>query len=177
MKSTKSAIRYATSLLDLAIEKNQVDAVLDDMRYVVAVSNSSREFQLLLNSPIVNSDKKIAVINELFGHFQQLSKAFLELITKKGREALIEIIATSFEDIVYKYKGVTPVTITSAVPLSEETKKNILAKVKGITSNSVELTEKIDPSLIGGFIVRAYDKQIDASVASQLNNLKQRLSR
>lgn len=177
MKGTKSAIRYAKALLDLAIEKNQVDAVLNDMRYVESVSNSSHEFQLLLHSPIINSDKKIAIFHELFGHFQQLSTAFIELITKKGREELIANIANAFADLVYQYKGITPVTITSAVPLNEETKNKILAKIKGITSNSVELTEKIDPSLIGGFIVRAYDKQIDASVASQLNNLKQRLSR
>lgn len=68
-------------------------------------------------------------------------------------------------------------TITSAVPLNEETKSKILSKVQEITAGTLEITEKIDPTLIGGFIVRTDDKQIDASVASQLDNLKQRLTR
>lgn len=177
MKGTKSASRYAKALLELAVEGNQVDAVLNDMKYLASVANNSRDFQLLLQSPIINSDKKIAIFNELFGSFQKLSTAFIELITKKGREALIADIANSFEDQVNLYKGITPVTITSAVPLHEDAKKKILEKIKQITSGNVEITEKIDASLIGGFIVRAGDKQIDASVANQLNNLKQRLSR
>ena len=86
MKGTKAASRYAKALLDLAIEGNQVDAVLNDMKYLSVVSNDSREFQLLVQSPIINSDKKIAIFNELFGQFQQISRMFIELITKKGRE-------------------------------------------------------------------------------------------
>ncbi|MCO5258645.1 MAG: ATP synthase F1 subunit delta [Crocinitomicaceae bacterium] len=177
MKGTKSASRYAKALLELAVESNQVDAVLNDMKYLASVANDSREFQLLIQSPIINSDKKITIFKELFGSFQKLSFSFIELITKKRRELLIAEIANSFEDQVNLYKGITPVTITSAVPLNEDIKKKILDKIKGITSNTVELTEKVDASLIGGFIVRAGDKQIDASVANQLNNLKQRLSR
>lgn len=177
MKGTKAASRYAKALLDLAIEGNQIDAVLNDMNYLSVVSNDSREFQLLVQSPIINSDKKIAIFNELFGQFQQISRMFIELITKKGREVLLSAIAASFQDQVNKYKGITPLTIISAVPLSETAKNKIVEKVKGTVSGTLEITEKIDPALIGGFIVRMDDKQIDASVASQLNNLKQRLTR
>lgn len=177
MKGTRATSRYAKALLELAIENNQVDEVLNDMKYVVGVSNEAREFQLLVKSPIINPDKKIAIFNELFGQFQQISLAFIGLITKKGREVLLADIAASYEDQVNKYKGITPLTITSAVPLSEVVKSKILSKVKGIASGTLEVTEKIDPAIIGGFIVRTDDKQIDASVASQLDNLKQRLTR
>lgn len=177
MKGTKAASRYAKALLDLAIEGNQVDAVLNDMNYLSVVSNDSREFQLLVQSPIINSDKKIAIFNELFGQFQQISRMFIELVTKKGRESILSTIASSFQDQVNKYKGITPLTIISAVPLSETAKNKIVEKVKGTVSGTLEVTEKIDPALIGGFIVRMDDKQIDASVASQLDNLKQRLTR
>lgn len=177
MKSTKAASRYAKALLELAIENNQVDAVLDDMKYLSVVAGEYREFQLLIQSPVVNSDKKIAIFNELFGQFQEISRKFIELITKKGREILLAEIASSFEDQVNKSKGITPLTITSAVPLSEAVKNKIISKVQGIVSGTFEITEKIDPTLIGGFVVRMDDKQIDASVSSQLDNLKQRLTR
>lgn len=177
MKGTKAASRYAKALLELAIESNQVDTVLDDMKYLSVVSADSREFQLLIQSPIINSDKKIAVFRELFGQFQELSSKFIELITKKGREGLLSEIASSYEDQVNRYKGITPLTIISAAPLSETTKSRILSKVQGTITGTLEVTEKIDPALIGGFIVRMDDKQIDASVASQLDNLKQRLTR
>lgn len=177
MKGTKAASRYAKALLDLAIEGNQVDSVLNDMRYLSVVSNDSREFQLLIQSPVVNSEKKIAIFNEIFGQFQQLTRMFIELVTKKRREVLLSEIASSFEVQVNKYKGITPLTIISAVPLSEAVKNKIVAKVQGSVSGTLEITEKIDPTLIGGFIVRMDDKQIDASVSSQLDNLKQRLTR
>lgn len=177
MKGTKAASRYAKALLELAIENNQVDAVLNDMKYLSVVSKEYREFQLLVQSPVINSDKKVQIFNELFGQFQQISRMFIELITKKGREMFLLEIADSFEAQVNKYKGITPLTITSAVPLNEATKNNILSKIQGIASGMMEVTEKIDPTLIGGFIVRTDDKQIDASVASQLDNLKQRLTR
>jgi F-type H+-transporting ATPase subunit delta len=177
MKGTKAASRYAKALLELAVENNKVDAVLNDMKYLSLVSGDSREFQLLVQSPIVNSDKKIAIFRELFGQFQEISSKFIELITKKGREVLLFEIASSFESQVNKHKGITPMTITSAVPLSESAKNKIVSKVQGIVSGTFEITEKIDPTLIGGFIVRMDDKQIDASVSSQLDNLKQRLTR
>lgn len=177
MKGTKAASRYAKALLELAIENNQVDAVLNDMKYLSVVSGEYREFQLLIKSPIVNSDKKIEIFVELFGQFQEISRKFIELITRKGREVLLSEIASSFEAQVNKYKGITPITITSAVPLSEAAKNKIVSKVQGIVSGTFDITEKIDPALIGGFIVRMDDKQIDASVSSQLDNLKQRLTR
>ncbi len=177
MKGTRAASRYAKALLELAIENNQVDNVLNDMKYIGSVSSESRDFQLLVQSPIINTEKKIAIFNTLFGQFQQLSLSFVELITKKGREAMLTNIAASFEEQVNQYKGITPLTIISAVKLSDDVKNGILSKVQGLGSGTFEITEKIDPTLIGGFIVRTDDKQLDLTVSSQLENLKQRLTR
>lgn len=177
MKGTKAASRYAKALLDLAIENNQVDLVLNDMKYLSAVANESHDFQMLIQSPIVNSEKKISIFAQLFGHFQETTSKFIELIAKKGREVLLGEIASSYEEQVNQYKGIKPVTIVSAVALDEATKNKIVAKIQGTVSGTLQVTEKIDPSIIGGFIVRMDDKQIDASVANQLDNLKQRLTR
>lgn len=177
MKGTRAASRYAQALLELAIERNQVDAVAADMKNIVAVDAESREFQLLIQSPVISSDKKIAIFNEIFKGLNELTNKFVELITKKGREGMLADIAVSFDRLVMEHKGITPLTIISANPLDAATKATILSKLQGLVSDKTEVTEKIDPSLIGGFIVRTGDKQIDASVASQLNNLKQRLTR
>lgn len=83
MKGTKAAGRYAQALLELALEKNNVDQVLADLKYLLEVNEQSVEFQLLLKSPIVNSDKKIAIFKELFGQFEDLSSSFVTMIIKK----------------------------------------------------------------------------------------------
>lgn len=177
MKSSKSSIRYAQALLDLAVEQNKVDAVAKDMHLLTSVCAENREFVLMLESPIVKADKKIAILNAVFDSFTPLSKAFTELIAKNGREAHLTEIAFAYDGILKAYQGITPISLISAKPLDAKVKESIVSKVKGFTTNKIEVTEKIDESLIGGFVVRMGDNQIDASVASQLNKLKQRLTK
>ncbi len=177
MKGSKIAGRYATALLELSIEQNKVDQVLADMKYLLEVNNETRDFQLLLDSPIVKGDKKIAIFEELFGQFEEVSTSFVKLITNNGRESYLPTIAEAFDAQVKEHRGIVPITIISAVPLANSTKEIILEKVEKGVNGKLEVTELIDSSLIGGFIVRMGDKQIDASVASQFNDLKQRLTR
>ncbi len=177
MKGSKIAGRYATALLELSIEQNKVDQVLSDMKYLLEVNNETRDFQLLLDSPIVKGDKKIAIFEELFGQFEEVSTSFVKLITNNGRESYLPTIAEAFDAQVKEHRGIVPITIISAVPLANSTKEIILEKVEKDVNGKLEVTELIDSSLIGGFIVRMGDKQIDASVASQFNDLKQRLTR
>lgn len=170
MKGTKSAIRYAKALLELAIEQDKVDAVLKDMEFFVNSGKDNHDLLVFLKSPVIKADKKLNVLNELYSHFDILSKSFIQLITKNGREALLSVIATSFVDLVKRYKGIIPVMLISATELSKSSKDKILSKIN--VSGTIELTEVIDPSLIGGFIVRIGDVQVDASVNSQLKKLK-----
>jgi len=147
------------------------------MKYLLEVNNETRDFQLLLDSPIVKSDKKIAIFGELFGQFEEISTAFVKLITTNRRENHLPSIAEAFDLQVKEYKGIVPITIVSAKQLEDSTRRIILEKVENSVTGQLEVTELIDDSLIGGFIVRMGDKQIDASVASQFNELKQRLTR
>lgn len=177
MKSTKSAGRYAKALLELAQEQNKTDIVESNMLEVVKASKETHDFQVFLNSPIIKVDKKIDVMNQLFSNFDSLTMSFLELITKNGRENLITAIANSFLAQLKELRGIVPVSITSASPLDEKTREVILSKVKSIASGKLEVEEIIDKTIIGGFVVRLGDKQIDASVASQLNRMKQELTK
>ncbi len=176
MKSTKSAIRYAKSLLELSVEQNNFDKVAVNMQEI-ASATSNREFLLLINSPIVSVDKKISIFDTLFPNFEELSKKFIHLITKNRREYLLAAIAESYLKILKEQNGITEVTLTSASPLDEATKTLILSKIKSLTKDKVEVIDKVDESLIGGFTIQIEDQKVDASVANQLRIIKQRLTR
>ena len=177
MKSTKSASRYAKALLELAIEQQKLESIESNMSRILAAAKETNEFQVFLDSPVINIDKKVAVLNSLFGEFEPLTLSFLALITKNGRERLITEIAQSYISQVKEFKGIIPISITSARKLDEATKATILAKINASVTGTLEITELIDESLIGGFIVTMGDKQIDASVASQLARMKQELTK
>jgi F-type H+-transporting ATPase subunit delta len=177
MKSTKGATRYAKALLELSIEQNKLAITEANMNYLIQVNNDVKEFHTLIHSPIINADKKIKAFEAIFSNFDKLTTLFLNLIIKNKRESILPEIAQSFIKQLKAYNGITPITIVSAVALNEATKIAILAKVQSSVSGTLEVTEKVDASLIGGFIVQLDGKQIDTSVLSQFNNLKQRLTK
>ena len=109
MKGSKVASRYATALLEIAIEQNKIDQISGDMQFLLETSKETRDFQLLLDSPIVKRDKKIAIFTEIFGQFEDASMSFLKLITENGRENFLPSIAQAFDIQVKEYKGIVPV--------------------------------------------------------------------
>tara|TARA_B110000285_G_C15026343_1_gene564355 strand:- start:690 stop:1223 length:534 start_codon:yes stop_codon:yes gene_type:complete len=177
MKNSKVASRYARAFLDLAIEQKSLDSVQGDMNMLSATCKESREFVMLLSSPLVKADKKIAIFKEAFEQFEKMTMSFMELITKNSREDLLPEIADAFEAQVKELRGIVPITLFSASKLDDATRGAIIAKVQASVDGQLEVEEQIDESLIGGFMVQMGDTRVDASVSSQLNNLKQRLTR
>ncbi len=174
MKGTIVASRYAKSLLELSVEKNNLDTINKDMVQLSDICKESKDLVNLLNNPVVNSDKKNDVFDKLFkGKIDELSLSFIHLITRKNREDLLPGIAESFTNLYKKHKHILDVELISATQLEETVKSKIIEKVKSKYDGfTINLIEKIDPSLIGGFIVKIEDKQIDTSIASQITNLK-----
>lgn len=173
MKSNKSAVRYAKALLELALEHNKVELVEADMLQLIQLAKEAHDFQVFLNSPLINIDKKVAVIKQICKDFNQTSIDFLTLVTNNGRESVMIDMAMQFISQLKAHRGIVPITIISAQKLEESTKSSIHEKVASAVSGTPEITEEIDASLIGGFVVRMGDHQIDASVATQLKRLKQ----
>lgn len=174
MSVTRIASRYAKSLLDLAIEENQAERVLEDMNHLKEAVKS-RDLYLMLKSPIINVSKKKEIMKVLFeSKFDKMSMGFIDIILRKGRETYLPEISQEFEKQYKKYKRVSTAVITSAQPLSETAVAKIKAKLlaSNITDDSVELQTKIDPSLIGGFVIEIGDKLYDASVSGKLAKLK-----
>lgn len=177
MKGTKAASRYAKALLELSIDLKKVDQVAGDMNFLMETFRETAEFQSFLNSPVVKSDKKIEIFHQIFEQFELETMKFVELVIKNRKESILPEIARSFDEQVKAFKGIIPIKLISAVPLNNATREEILSKVRANIKGELEVTEVLDADLIGGFIVRMGDVQIDASVSNQFNNLKQRLTR
>lgn len=171
------ASRYAKSLMDLAIESNQLDAVRSDMKSVERVCEQNHDFVLFLKSPVIKTDKKIEVLKDIFeGKISNLSLSFINLITNKKRESILAEIASAFDEQFKINKNIFTAVVTSAVGLDATTKQKVLDLIKTQLNGEVELVEKIDASAIGGFILQIGDKQIDKTVARQLSNLRKELT-
>ncbi len=177
MKSTKAAIRYAKALLEMSIEQKVIDLVSFDMTRILNVAESSRDFISFLNSPIIKTDKKIAVISKLFVNLHPLTAGFIALIVKNGRSQMLPNIAAGYSSLLESHRGIVSGSITSAVALDVQSRKKIMEKLAKTFTGELQLTEKIDPALIGGFIITIGDNQIDASVSSKIKNLRQELTK
>lgn len=174
MKNIKASTRYANALLDLSIEKNQLEKVYQDIVTLKATCEGSRELVNLLNSPIVKEDKKKQALTAVFGSsFDELSINYINLLVSKNRESLLPTIAEQFIKAYENHKNILTVEVTSAIKLDEAQKNKVLSLVKH--DGEINLVEKIDPSLIGGFVVRMGDKQIDASIAKKFKDLRKEI--
>ncbi len=171
------ASRYAKSLLDLAVEKGQLETVYTDMIQIKSICDDSKEFITFLNSPIIKADKKVNTLKAIFdGKLNVITSGFLTIVAQKRRESVIPQMSASFIEQYKLQKNILTAVVTSANGLDAATKKQALDLVKSQLSGEVELVEKIDSNIIGGFILKIGDKQLDKSVARQLSNLKKQLT-
>ncbi|RYY85349.1 MAG: ATP synthase F1 subunit delta [Chitinophagaceae bacterium] len=170
MPNPRLAARYAKSLLDLAIERGQLEEAYADMQLLQRVVRSSRDLTTMLRSPVISADKKQAVMNAITaGQVGELTNAFIRLLIHKGREGDLPEIATAFISQYKKHKGIHVVKLTTASPLSEELQNKIVAQVKKSGNlDHIELETTVNPDLIGGFVLQTGDKLIDASISSEL---------
>jgi len=178
MKGTIVAARYAKSLIDLAIEQNQLEEVYADMQHIAKTCEESRELSVMLKSPVIKHDKKHAILSEIFGGLSKTTEAIITLLTSKHREAYLEGIAKAFVAQYKQHKNIQTAVITTAVPLTDEGRQKVTELVKSTQAGiSVELKENIDADILGGFVLRVGDKQVDASIARKLRDMTMEFSK
>lgn len=173
MSDIKIASRYAKSLIDLSTEKGSMEKSHEDVVTVLKAISESRDLRLLIQSPVIKTDKKISILKAVFA--DKISPVVLEfilLLAKKRRESLTEEVLKEFEAQYLQKKNVFKAVVTSAVGLDDNLRKQVLELVKKNNNSEVELIEKVDKSIIGGFILRIGDEQIDKSILRQLKNLR-----
>ena len=178
MTDSRAAARYVKSLLQLAVEKNVLEYVHQDMLLFSKVVRENHQFELLLFSPIIKHDKKRDVLQAIFkGKASALTLSIFDLLTKKNREALLPASAVQFHDAYNEFKRISKATVTTAAPLDDALRAQIRAVVLQLSKkDNVELTEKIDQNMIGGFVLNVGDRQIDASLKNKLKSLQLKFS-
>ena len=170
MPNPRLATRYAKSLIDLAIEKGQLENVFADMKWLNGICKSNRDFVNLLKSPIIKGDTKKKIMEAVTGgRISELTAAFNRLLVTKGRESNLPEITSAFVAAYKEKKNIHTIKLTTATPVTSAVKDAIIAQVKKTSGyQNVELEEKVDANIIGGFVLQVEDKLIDASVAYDL---------
>ena len=175
MAESRAASRYVKSLLDLAVEKNALEEVHRDMQMLTEIASANRQFALVLQNPVIKHDKKLDILEKTFkGKVHNLTLSFFDIITRKNREAILMDVAREFHNAYNAYKGIGKATVVTAMPLDAALRLEFEKLVKQYSGDKkkVELIEKVDPSLIGGFVLNVGDRQVDASVRSKIKTLR-----
>ena len=180
MTNQRVADRYAKSLLDLSLESDQFPRIKRDVDALREMIASSRELEVLLASPVVNPSQKKKVLKEILtqSSANELTKTFVDVVIGKGREGDLVGILKAFDDQYKKMMNVSTVEVTSAKELTDAELQSIKQQLvaSGKTTATVELETKVDPAIIGGFILEFDGKVYDASVRHKLNQLRKEIA-
>lgn len=172
MAGTRAAIRYAKAVLSVASEKNAAAAVNNDMKHIAQTISESSDLDMMLKSATVKSDDKSAILAKVFPSLNAISSDLFKVLAANKRIEILEATAVKFCKLFDELEGKEKATVTTAVPMNNDLELKVLAKIKDLTSKSVELENIVDESILGGFILRVGDTEYNASIANKLNTLK-----
>ncbi len=178
MSSYRVAVRYAKSLLSLAIENNKVEEVKRDMVQFLDLTKVNRPFVLFLRNPVIPNHRKSLILKKLFaGKFDPLTMDFMDIVTRKNRENFLLEIAGIFMDRYRDYKGIIIARLQTSVKFDEPAKRKLIDIIRDDVGKdkTIEINEEINKNLIGGYILTIGDRQIDNSVLNKLKFFKQKL--
>lgn len=176
MNQSKISVRYAKALFLFAKEKNMLDAIKDDITSLAkALATIPEMADFIVNPVATTSWKKIFFKALLEEKMKQETLKFIDLVVDNKREMYLADIARNFLDMYKKSGGIKTVTLTGTSEFSVEQKKKVTAFVEENFRTKVDLEEKVDKDILGGFILRIDDRQFDASVASKLKEIKKDL--
>ena len=172
---TKAARRYATALLEIAKELDQVEDILEDIKLIDKTIEGSKELAMFISSPIIKYDDKQAALNEIFtSRVSEVTGKFLTLLARKGRANLLHQIAKAFVEKYNDYAGIIKIEVFSAKPLDDAQKQSLQQALEKRTNKKVEMSLSQDASLKGGIAVRIDDTVIDGSIKHKLEELEQK---
>lgn len=176
MPNPRLAARYAKSLIDLSIEKGQLEQVYNDVLFLKTVFQNSKELVNFLNNPVINVEQKLKFVGAIESqNTGEITKRFNRFLIRKSRENYLPEIADAFVDQYKVHKGILTVTLITAIPVSEEVKNIIISKIQMSGGmKEVELLTVVQEDIIGGFILEGNGRRIDASVAYDLTKVKNR---
>lgn len=171
---TKAARRYATALLEIAKEMDQVEDILDDIKLIDNTIEGSKELTMFISSPIIKYDDKKAALDEIFtSRVSEVTGKFLTLLARKGRANLLHQITKSFVEKYNDYAGIIKIEVLTAKELNDSQVQSLQRALEKRTNKKVDMSLSKDASLKGGIAVRIDDTVIDGSVKHKLEELEQ----
>lgn len=155
---------------------NLHEQVRSDVEYLQKLITNVVEFRSLMDNPILKPSQKMKILDSILkNHIQPITESFIELIVHNNRLFYLASIARIYLDLFKKDLGIEPATLITSVPIDEVLRHTLLRIIEKRMNIKVELQEETDPSLIGGFILKIGNQQIDASISNQLENIKKEL--
>ncbi|MCG2460935.1 ATP synthase F1 subunit delta [Flavobacteriaceae bacterium F89] len=177
MNNSRAALRYAKAVLNFALDKKAAKAVEKDMRNISTTVSDSEQLRDLLASPILKAEVKKKALSAIFTDTHAITQGLVNLLIGNKRISMLQEVAFKYIILNEQLKGQDVAYVTTAVPLTPALETKVLQQVAQLTGNEVSLENKIDESIIGGFVLRVGDLQFDSSIANQLNNLKREFSK
>jgi len=164
---------YAEAFLQVAESRNEVDKVVDQSKSILKLWNASPEFQEAMASPVLEVGAKKAALEKMFS--KQITPSFLnllKLLADRNRIGFLNSVLERLLELYREQRNIALATVTSASELSDDQQTELLQKVQDVAgTENLELDLKIDPSLIGGFVINVGSKVIDASLSGQVRRL------
>ncbi len=175
-RTTRVARRYAQAAFEVARERNQVDRWLNELERLVELLDRTAAGGFL-SAPQVPFDAKREFVEQALAGFLPEVRNLVLLLTRRRRLRLLPRIYEGFGRLANDYRGVVVAEVTSAVPLEDADKAVIIRQLSELTGKRVSLRTQVDPSILGGIIVRIGDKLIDGSLRTRLERLRETLAR
>ncbi len=167
---------YAEALLEAAGEKGRLAEVREELADFAEAVESNDELRAFLRNPQVQPHVKRDALAELLADADELVRNFLLLLAEKGRIAEIGEIQSEFERLIAREARVLELELTTAVELSDDEAAQLVRRIEDAAGRRVEATRTVDPNIIGGIVVQAGSRRLDASVRGRLNRLRQELT-
>jgi F-type H+-transporting ATPase subunit delta len=166
---------YANALFEAAKEKGRLEPVREQLNDFVRALDDVPELRLLLVNPQLDTRAREEALAAVLADADELVRNFLLLVTEKGRADELDEMVREFEALVAAGEGILDVELTTALELSDAERKKILGQIEQVSGRKLRATRRVDPSLIGGFVLRAGSHRVDASVRGRLERLRREL--
>lgn len=176
MNESKISVRYAKALFSAAVERKLMDVVKKDIDLLLQLMQSQPRLKEILASPVVKTSEKRLFLDKIFkNHFNDLTVDFLHLLLKNNREIYLLEMCLNFQGLYGKLTGIKSAHLVTAVKLDETQLQQFNELIQVHFGTKAEVSTKVDENLLGGFILRVEDHQLDASVSTQLNKMRREL--
>ena len=177
MKATRASLRYAKATLAFTEEANSSQKVYDDMQVLSSLMKENEELRLVMENPMLAAEKKNVILNKLLPDVSEQTQELFSLLANNNRMELLGGTCEQYIELFAAQKGEVKAIVTTAIALTPELRQQVLIEAKKLSDKKAILENKIDPSIIGGYILKIRDMQHDASVSNQLNSIKTTLTK